>query len=318
MKIIRRNGITIFSFSLFVVVFLANISPTIVYAEILVPPTPGNQLTVGVQPQVTMDPNTHIYTYHYTVNNQPSSLQEMWLFAVELAPGTVILSSSSPSGWRFDVHDDQPLASWAAVDIPELPPGYVGDGNVIPSPYNLKPDETVSGFSFQTFAAPVDGQFFAQGFTKLPQVTGDVDQIAEAGYVLLPLTQDSFKGITTTPNLLPYGGGRRPAIDGFLVYLNIQKSGNVFVSPVTIVVKFSLNGETVNRQSFSATLNRIDVTDQFIPDTTYGGDLAAQFMLEGSPMIVGQNVLITSVDGTVPDTTRTATDVDRVTFEVLN
>lgn len=32
-------------------------------------------------------------------------------------------------------------------------------------------------------------------------------------------------------------------------------------------------------------------------------------------MIVGRNVLITSVDGTVPDTTRTASDVDRITFD---
>ena len=35
-----------------------------------------------------------------------------------------------------------------------------------------------------------------------------------------------------------------------------------------------------------------------------------------SPLEVGRNVLITSVDGVVPGTTRTATDVDRVTFTV--
>ena len=318
MNTFGRISLTVFSFSFLAGVIFVNIFATTVQAEVLVPPTAGNQLTVEVQPQVTQDPNTQIYTYNYTVSNLPASLQEMWLFAIELAPGTTILSSSAPSGWRFAVHTDQPLASWAAVDIPALPPGYVDDGNLVPSPYNLKPGETNSSFSFQTFAPPADGQFYAQGFRKLPQVSGDAEEIADAGYVIPPLTQDSFNGITTTPNLLPYGGGRRPAIDGFLVFLNIQKSGNVFVSPVTIAVKFSFNGETVSRQSFSATLNRIDVTDQFVPDTTYGGDLVAQFTLLGSPMVVGRNVLITSVDGTVPDTTRIATDVDRVIFELQN
>lgn len=288
------------------------------YAEVLTPPTPGNQLAVLVEPVVTQDPNTQIYTYTYTVTSNLSSIQEMWLFAVELAPGTTILSSTAPQGWNFAAHIDQPLVSWAAVEVPEPPEGYVDDGNVLPSPYNLAPGETLGGFSFQTFAAPSDGAFYAQGFTLLAAVSDDAEEVAEAGYTIRPLTEDSHHGITTTPVVSPYGGGRRPAVDGFLVFLNVQKRGNVFVSPVTIVVRFAAGGETVDRASFRATLNRIDVTGLFLPDTTYGGDLAAQFPLDGSPVELGQNVLITSVDGIVPDTARTATDVDRITFEVQN
>lgn len=113
-------------------------------------------------------------------------------------------------------------------------------------------------------------------------------------------------------------GGRRPAVDGFLVFLNLQKNGNIFTSPATILTKFSVAGEFVNRATFKATLNRIDVTDLFIKDTTQGGDFVAQFTFTNSPLKQGRNILITSVDGRVPDTSRTATDVDRVNFDITN
>lgn len=288
------------------------------FADVLTPPSMGNQLTVLVEPMVTQDPNTGIYTYNYTVTNNLSSIQEIWLFAVELAPGTNVLSSSAPQGWNFSVHADQPLASWAAIEVPEPPEDYVDDGNVLPSPYNLRPGETRGGFSFQTLAAPSDGSFYAQGFTLLPAVSGDVEEVSEAGYTVLPLTEDSHHGITTTPAVFPYGGGRRPAVDGFLVFLNMQKTGNTFVSPMTIIVKFAAGGETVDRASFSATLNQIDVTHLFVEDRLYGGDLVAEFSFDGSPLKPGTNVLVTSVEGIVPDTTRTASDVDRITFTVQN
>ncbi len=295
---------------------LANVFFLPAHGEIIVPPIPGNQLAIDVQPQVTKDPNTQIYTYSYTVSNHPSSLQEMSFFAVEFAPGTEILNPVAPPGWDFGVHKDQPIASWAAVDIGQLPPDYVDDGNVVASPFNLKSGQTMSGFSFQTFAAPADGKFYAQGFTKLPQVSGAEGEISEDS--VPPFTEDSYSSVTTTPNTPPYGGGRRPAVDGFLVFLNLQRDGNVFVSPATVLVKFAAGGESVDRPTFRATLNQRDVTSLFVPDTTYGSDLVAQFTFENSSLVRGRNVLITSVDGTVPDTTRSATDVDRVTFDVQN
>lgn len=289
-----------------------------VRGEVVIPFIPGNQLSVAVQPQIAKDPNTGVYTYSYTITNAPGSAQEMWFFAIDLAPGTQILSSTSPHGWQFGAHQDQPIASWAAVEIGELPPGFVDDGNVLPSPFNIKPGQTGSGFSFQTLAAPADGRFFAQGFKKIPQVTGDVEELADAGFVSPPFTEDSYSSTTTTPTLLPYGGGRRPAVDNFLVFLNLQKDGNVFSAPATIIVKFAAAGESVNRSTFRATLNQRDVTSLFVADTTYGGDLVARLDFQNSSLTRGRNVLITSVDGTVPDTTRIATDVDRVNLDISN
>ncbi len=285
-------------------------------AEILVPPTPGNQLTVDVDAQVTRDLNTGVYTYNYTVSNGPGSIQEMWMFAVEYAPGIAIFNPTVPPGWRFAIHNDRPIVSWAAVEIGELPPDFVDDGNVVPSPFDVKPDETLGGFSFQTIAGPDQGKFYAQGFKKLPQVSGDAGELDEAGLVEPHFTEDSFTSLTETPSLTSYGGGRRPAVDGFLVFLNMQKSGNVFASPATVVVKFSASGENVNRSTFSATLNQRDVTALFVEDVSFGGDLAAQFSFVNSALVTGRNVLITSVEGIVPGTSRTASDVDRITFEI--
>lgn len=286
------------------------------YGEIIVPYIPANQLVVDVQPLVTKDPHTHIYTYSYTITNRPTSLQEMRKFAIEFEPGGgEIFNAASPPGWRFGVHLDQPLASWGAVGSDEPPPGYVDDGNIRPSPFQIKPGQTLGGFSFQTFAAPADGKFYATGFTKLPQATNEGEIPEES---IPTWWEDSYSSLTTTPNLLPYKGGRRPAVDGFLVFLNVRREGNVFKSPATIVVKFSAAGESVNRSTFSATLNQLDVTNLFVPNNKYGGDLAAQFTFQNSPLRVGRNVLITGVKGTVPGTTRTATDVDRISFEVQN
>jgi hypothetical protein len=55
------------------------------------------------------------------------------------------------------------------------------------------------------------------------------------------------------------------------------------------------------------------VTSLFVPGTA-SGQMVAIFEIGKSPLVVGKNVLITSVTGIVPGTSRTATDVDRVTF----
>lgn len=291
--------------------------PLAVYGEILIPPTPANQLTATVNVEVTEDPNTHLYTYRYTVSNSPTSAQEIWFFALELGGDFAqVFNATSPPGWTFDVHDDQPIVSWAATDIGELPPDHVDDGNILPSPYDIKPGGTTGSFSLQSFSPPGDVVFYAQGFTKLPTVTESPEELLEAGYELKDFTQNSFKGSITGPAVPPYTGGRRPAVDGFLVFLNLNKTDSVFASPATIVIKFAIAGENVNKATFNAILNGRDVTSAFVPDTTFGGDLKATFALGGSPLQSGRNVLITSVEGTVPDTNRTATDVDRVTFTV--
>jgi len=109
-------------------------------------------------------------------------------------------------------------------------------------------------------------------------------------------------------------GGRRPGVDGFLFFLN-RASGDTKSAPVGVVIQFGIAGETVDQSTFHATLNGTDVSSSFVLGSQ-SGQMVAVFDLGTTPLIMGKNVLITSVDGVVPGTSRNATDVDRVTFTV--
>ncbi len=287
------------------------------FGEIVIPPQPGDLLSGVVEVNVIQDSNTHVYTYQYSVGNDVASQQEIWFFALELpSDGGVPFNLKSPGGWSHGIHEDRPIISWAATGYGNLPPPPVDDGNVLPSPFQVKQGQTLTGFSFDTLTPPGDAIFYLQGFTKLPQVTGDAEEIFEAGFEIKDFTEDSFSGQTTGPTTGgAFLGGRRPAVDGFLAFLNLKKN-DVFVSPATIVIKFAVGGENVDRNSFHASLNGVDVTGAFVPDDTYGGDFAAVFAIGTSPLAAGRNVLIATVNGVVPGTSRTAADVDRVTFSV--
>lgn len=283
--------------------------------QIIVPPTPANQLSVTVTTSVTFDSSTGLYTYNYTLANSANSQQAAWLFSLQLnGAGN---SPASPNGWTFAQFDDRPLVSWAATDTGTLPPDFVDDGNIPPSPFTIAPGATLSDFKFVSPDPPGAVTFFAQGDTKLAQVAVDSD-LPQVGEEIPDFTNDSFVGSTVGPVPIDqtqfFTGGRRPSVDGFLVFMNLA-SGDVKTPTVGIVIHFGINGETVNQSTFHATLNGTDVTALFVPGST-STELVGLFDPGTSPLVIGKNVLLTSVDGTVPGTTHIATDVDRVTFTV--
>lgn len=53
------------------------------------------------------------------------------------------------------------------------PPNYVDDGNLIPSAFQLKPGQTLGGFSFRSPYGPNRINFIAQPFKLLPAVPAD-------------------------------------------------------------------------------------------------------------------------------------------------
>jgi hypothetical protein len=283
--------------------------------QVIVPPTPANQLSVSVTANVTFDSSTGLYSYNYTLANAASSQQSTWLFSLQLNGAGD--SPASPNGWTFAQFDDRPLVSWAATDTGTLPPDFVDDGNIPPSPFTIAPGATLPGFKFVSPHPPGTVTFFAQGDTKLAQVAVDSD-LPQEGAEIPDFTNDSFTGSTVGPVPIDqtqfFTGGRRPSVDGFLVFMNLV-SGDVKTPTVGIVIQFGINGETVNQSTFHATLNGTDVTASFGPGST-SNELVGLFDPGTSPLMIGKNVLLTSVDGIVPGTTRTATDVDRVTFSV--
>lgn len=285
-------------------------------AQVLVPPTPANQLSVTVNTAVTYDSTAGLYTYTYTLTNSAASAQAAWLFALQLNGSAT--SSTSPTGWTSVVHDDEPLISWAATDVGTLPPDYVDTGNIPPSPFVIAPGAALGGFQLVSPDPPGTVAFFAQGDTLLTQVGTDLDDLPQEGQEVPPLTADSFSGSTSGPVALDssqiFFGGRRPAVDTFLVFLNLA-TGETKTAPVGVVIQFGINGESVDTATFSATLNGTDVTALFAPGPD-ANQMTAIFSLGTTPLVTGKNVLITSVAGIVPGTTRTANDVDRVTFTV--
>jgi hypothetical protein len=104
------------------------------------------------------------------------------------------------------------------------------------------------------------------------------------------------------------GGGQRPKdVNHFLSYGN-PTSNHVGLpagaSSFSLLIFYS---GTVLPATFSATLNGTDVSQLFHP-AAGGHEFVAL------PMASGRNVLVLSIDGSLP--TRTATDTDRLVFDV--
>lgn len=284
-------------------------------AQVIEPPKPGNLLTATVTATVTQDPNDQLYTYSYEVANHSTSEQRLTSFTIDLSEDAQIVSVESPKGWDHGVTPDNTLLMWDAVDIdPEDEPEN-WDGNLLPSSYDIKPGRSLSGFLVKTYTPPKQGKFYATGFVRLAVVT-DVADLEEGGYETPLFPNDSYIGVTEVPLSSLYDGNRRPAVDGFLAFVNLNGKNNKFIERATIYLKTSVNGEQIDRESLNVKLNGVDVTSVFIVDTTKVGDLVGHFELDGSALMQGKNILLTSIEGVVPGTSRTAVDTDRITFTV--
>jgi hypothetical protein len=98
--------------------------------------------------------------------------------------------------------------------------------------------------------------------------------------------------------------------------MNLSVNNSVLISPAPIALKFSLNGETVFRETLRVELNGVDVTAAFKPGPPDGADLVGVFQIGSSPLKSGKNILLTSVEGILLGSTQRATDADRITFYI--
>ena len=71
------------------ILLLSEVMPWSVTAQVLIPPEPGNKVSVTVNADGTFDASAGLYTYSYKVTNSPTSLQEVWFFALKF-PGDII------------------------------------------------------------------------------------------------------------------------------------------------------------------------------------------------------------------------------------
>jgi hypothetical protein len=274
---------------------------------------PSDRVSPKYTVTVTYSPARLLWTYRYAVANGSSAeqaLQDLWLRFN--GPSR---SVSQPPGWRgidFNPPAVLPGVSFGA----RLPHSYSGKTAKEPGAARIFPGQQLEGFVITSAYPPGYARTYAQGFAAYPVPTAgpydddtntpDDTTNAQRGFVLGPIRY----------NQMTAGGNRRPGIDGFLGFMNMNVTGSVFRNPAPIALKFSLNGETVFRETLHITLNGVDVTTAFLPGPSGGAYLVGVFTVGSTPLRVGKNVLQTSVEGLKTGTNQRATDVDRMTFTV--
>lgn len=250
-----------------------------------------NRFTATAAASVTYDSNTGLFTYSY-------------------------VNIRAPQGWIGTLHPDQMTVDWCACaeDGILIPLDFVDKGQIVPSIYQIKPGQTLAGFVFQSPDPPSFGSFHAGGFVQIPSEGVDFAPGFSPNVVSYP--DSFFAGQTESPLRVEsaYGGGRRPAVDGFLTFMTLR-DGDSKPSPVLIDIVFGPNGETVYVDTFRAVLNGVDITSQFVAMATNRKRVYLRLGSTGG-LKSGVNVLNTSVAGMVPGATNTATDTDRVMFLV--
>lgn len=275
----------------------------------------GNKISVTATSIVTYDRDTGLFTYTYSLSSGGESLQEIDSLKVA-TPSGVALNVRAPKGWTGDVRRDGRMVSWCACAEEGIivPPGWIDNGQIIPSVYQIKPGQSLAGFSFQSPDPPAQGTFYAQGFVQIPIEGIDFPPGEPPDVPTFP--NDSVAGVVQAPLRVEgsFPGGRRPAVDGFLVFLTISDNDSR-TAPVLIDLVLGQNGEAVFPETFRAELNGTDITQQFIATSTNRRRAYLQ-LGSGSALKIGANVLTTSVEGLVPGASRTATDTDRVKFVV--
>lgn len=275
-----------------------------------------NKVVVTSSASVTYDSNTGLFTYLYSVASGAASQQEVESFYVPLR-GTTAVNLQAPMGWTATLRGTGGgMVIWCACAEEGIvpPPDFVDLGQLVPSIYQIKPGQVLSGFSFQSPDPPAAGSFYAGGFVQIP-IEG-VDFAPGMSPNLPTFPNDLAAGQVDSPLRVEstFLGGRRPAVDAFVTFLTLE-DGVSKVAPVLIDVAFGPNGETVFADTFRAVLNGADITGQFVAMSATRRRAYLQ-LGPSSALKTGANVLNTSVDGIVPGATRNATDTDRLRFVV--
>lgn len=262
------------------------------------------------------DSATHLHTYSYTLGNPGGNTAPIDTLVVKLEPGVdVVTDVRSPPGWRAFYSAEQGTVMWAATGYLD-PEAEDPTGNVPPSDYAVAPGSSLAGFSFKSFGPPGSGLAITQSYAPLYTPQSDEEfEALETNKTQSTLPEDNgFRMTTIVP--VPdadWSGNRRPSVDGFLVFANVQDKAT-YAGSALVVFRLGSTGETVDATTLHVLLNGSDVTSMFNWSDQYNG-YAATFSVGSSPILTGTNVLRTSVDGVVPGTAdRRATDTDRISF----
>jgi hypothetical protein len=280
-----------------------------------------NKLSVVTTPVVSYDASSKLYTYSYSFKNSAQSPQEISMLSLAFSNDRIpqIVNVKSPVGWSYLPATDRNAVLWGATEMGPVPTGYVDDGNILPSPYQIKPGQALSGFSFQSSSPPDVATFFAQGFSPLPSAAEIDDSASDAEKDYMA---DSYVGATTAPAGILATQSGAPSVDGFLV-IEMPKTDFV-VTPdishqgqyISIKIDYAVDGETVDVSSFRAQLNDEDVSKSFapVPNANSLLGLIAIPTYGSTSLVSGRNVFIAQIQGVDPSTGGATTKIARVSF----
>jgi hypothetical protein len=267
-----------------------------------------------ISPSITADVSLHDATgdfvYRYTLANGSTAEQRIHLLRLDMSvPASAV---AAPADWSIMYQPGQTEVLWYATGepAPGWQPLHDADGASYAS--EIAPGQSLSGFEVRSPCAVATIRYRTRGYNHMRLLEHDT-----AGSVEPDTPENAVGGTTAGPgdcDTVLEWGNRRPGTDGFMGVVNFTSGSTLPPGPVAVQIRFSRTGEQVDRSTFSASLNQQDVTAAFRSNSR--DDLVAVFETGTSPLRRGRNVLLLSVEGIVPGTTRTGTDADRITFRI--
>jgi hypothetical protein len=290
---------------------------------------PGWESADQVAPRITVETSydsvSGLWTYRYTIANDASARQAIWSidFGLDpLAAPSRPLTAAAPPGWKALVYPYSQAALLPGATFFAL---YADDSlgpASGPPPARIPPGQSLSGFVVTSPYPPGYARSYVQGYVQLPAPPEDRDPIPPND------TTNSQRGLTIfpnqyiiTPSVAPTDASAAAGARGLLRTMIPSPSGKgvrgmTLRGSVPIAVTFAAPKGKVQRATFRATLNGVEVTRAFHPAQSGGADFAAVFRRGTSPLVAGQNRLVATVEGVDPRTGRSTIDTSELRFTV--
>lgn len=125
-----------------------------------------DRISISASGQILKDLDKGIFSYNYIVKSNSQSEQNVWLFGVILPEKNIIIDAGFPVGWKQPGWSGKPTKY---SHLREIKPPYSVSWTA-PDGKDIKPSETVSGFTFKTsYGLPGIVDYYAEGYVSLPK-----------------------------------------------------------------------------------------------------------------------------------------------------
>ena len=128
----------------------------------------GDRISLSVSGRVLKDKEKGIFTYSYSVKNNPQSEQDVWVFRTVLPEKSIVINAIAPADWGGPGWSGKPTKYGHLRKSERTPPYYISW--TAPRGRNMKPSEEASGFMFKTsYGLPGIVDYYAEGDAPLPK-----------------------------------------------------------------------------------------------------------------------------------------------------